>query len=243
MDQIKDLELFRGLIKKIQDGRESNNTRQKIYNLMPSVRKSMVDACTLKTMEISPPPAIGGFSHKINPLDTMFNAPFGLSYEIREHVLDMVDETIGQLKSQGMSDKKTDTRDVWMMMHPKISAVAAKLFNSDFYAEAVEAAFKEINSCIKIMFVAKGKAEMDGATLMLNAFSQKNSNTPVLRLNELRSQTERDIQDGYMHMFAGAMLGIRNPKAHANETITKEDALRKLAFASMLMYKLDEVKS
>lgn len=35
--------------------------------------------------------------------------------------------------------------------------------------------------------------------------------------------------------------GIRNPKAHANETIDKEDALRKLAFASMLMYKLDSV--
>ena len=42
-----------------------------------------------------------------------------------------------------------------------------------------------------------------------------------------------------MEMFAGAMIGIRNPKAHNNQTISKADAIRKLHFASMLMYKLD----
>lgn len=51
------------------------------------------------------------------------------------------------------------------------------------------------------------------------------------------------IQQGYKLMFKGSMLAIRNPKAHAIETIEREDALRKLAFASMLMYKLDTIKS
>ena len=36
---------------------------------------------------------------------------------------------------------------------------------------------------------------------------------------------ERAIKDGY---------------AHANITITKDDAMRRLMFASMLMYKIDE---
>lgn len=53
--------------------------------------------------------------------------------------------------------------------------------------------------------------------------------------------SEYDIQEGYMHMFAGAMQGMRNPKAHENDIIDKADALRKLAVASMLMYKLDTV--
>ena len=44
---------------------------------------------------------------------------------------------------------------------------------------------------------------------------------------------------GYMFMLAGAMAAIRNPKAHENMEITKEDAIRKLHFASMLMYKID----
>ena len=43
-------------------------------------------------------------------------------------------------------------------------------------------------------------------------------------------------------MFTGAMSAIRNPKAHENMTISKDDAVRKLMFASMLMYKLDASK-
>ena len=35
------------------------------------------------------------------------------------------------------------------------------------------------------------------------------------------------------------MIGIRNPKAHDNETITKEDALRKLVMLSILMFKIE----
>ena len=36
------------------------------------------------------------------------------------------------------------------------------------------------------------------------------------------------------------MYALRNSKAHANITITKDDAMRHLMFASMLMYKIDE---
>ena len=36
------------------------------------------------------------------------------------------------------------------------------------------------------------------------------------------------------------MTGIRNPKAHDNETISHEDALRKLIMLSILMYKIDK---
>ena len=49
----------------------------------------------------------------------------------------------------------------------------------------------------------------------------------------------KDTQQGYMMMFAGAMSAIRNPKAHTVMEISYDDAMRKLIFASMLMYKLD----
>ena len=43
-------------------------------------------------------------------------------------------------------------------------------------------------------------------------------------------------------MTAGAMSALRNPKAHSNDVVlTAEEAMRRLMFASMLMYKLDEV--
>ena len=41
-------------------------------------------------------------------------------------------------------------------------------------------------------------------------------------------------------MLAGAMSALRNPKAHANIEVEKGDAMRRLMFASMLMYKIDE---
>ena len=54
------------------------------------------------------------------------------------------------------------------------------------------------------------------------------------------TESGRNVQKGYMEMFAGAMIGIRNPKAHSNQRITREDAVRKLHFASLLMYKVDQ---
>ena len=79
--------------------------------------------------------------------------------------------------------------------------------------------------------------ELDGQKLMQRVFSPDN---PVLLVEgDLDNQTNKDTQQGYMMMFSGAMSAIRNPKAHENMTISKDDAIRKLMFASMLMYKLD----
>lgn len=129
--------------------------------------------------------------------------------------------------------------DIWQIMHSEIIRVAQQRFESEQYADAVEAAFKEINTRVKNMYLEKNGETKDGADLMFSAFP---ANNPVLCFDFSTSPFSKDdIQKGYMHMFAGAMMGIRNPKAHANEMITKEDALRKLAFASMLMYKLDTV--
>ena len=127
--------------------------------------------------------------------------------------------------------------DIWQIMHPEIIRVAQQRFNAGFYADAVEAALKEINLQVKTKCKDRHQNK-DGKGLMTIAFS---ANNPVLKFEPSSSYSDFDIQDGYMHMFAGAMQGIRNPKAHENDVIDKADALRKLAFASMLMYKLDTV--
>ena len=46
-----------------------------------------------------------------------------------------------------------------------------------------------------------------------------------------------------MQIFAGAMQGIRNPKAHENLSISREDAVKRLVLASLLMDKIDEAIS
>ena len=78
---------------------------------------------------------------------------------------------------------------------------------------------------------------LDGQAAMNTVFSDK---TPLVEFCDRSTETGNNIQKGYMQMLAGAMSALRNPKAHANITITKDDAMRRLMFASMLMYKIDE---
>ena len=126
---------------------------------------------------------------------------------------------------------------IWENIHPQIVAVSKARFNNEHYADAVEAAFKEINTRVKKIYKDRTSVEKDGAKLMLAAFSVQN---PIIKLGDISTETGTNIQQGYMEMFAGAMIGIRNPQAHNNLLITKDNAIRELHFASMLMYKIDD---
>ena len=129
--------------------------------------------------------------------------------------------------------------DFWFMIHESIIRVAKDKFEDGYYADAVESAFKEINKRVKEIVKDKTSDEIDGAGLMTTAFSP---NKPIITLDDLSSQSGRDIQKGYMQIFAGAMTGIRNPKAHDNITISRERAIHFIFLASLLMHKLDEAK-
>ena len=72
---------------------------------------------------------------------------------------------------------------------------------------------------------------------MRAAFSPKN---PIIVFEDLRSASGQDVQEGYMEIFAGSMIGIRNPKAHDNISITRNRAIHFLFLASLLVYKVDE---
>lgn len=128
------------------------------------------------------------------------------------------------------------TSSIWNNIHPQVISIAKSRFDDGHYADAVEAAFKEINVRVKTIHKERALEEKDGARLMQSAFSPNN---PIIKIGDISTETGRDIQQGYMEMFSGAMKGIRNPKAHNNQTISKADAIRKLHFASMLMHKLD----
>lgn len=126
--------------------------------------------------------------------------------------------------------------EFWRYIHPTIESVTKDRFENRMYADAVEAAFKEVNVRVKEIVKTRVAKEFDGSALMKSAFSVSN---PIIKLGDIQTDTGRSIQQGYMEMFSGAMMGIRNPKAHNNQTIAKEEAIRKLHFASILMYKID----
>lgn len=132
---------------------------------------------------------------------------------------------------------KRNYEPFWQYMHPKIQDVARIRFDHSQYADAVEASFKEINVRLKKIVKQVTNSELDGAKLMTTCFSP---NKPLLTIQDMDSETGRNIQQGYMEMFAGAMMGIRNPNAHANQSMSKEDTVRTLHLASLLMYKIDQ---
>lgn len=140
-----------------------------------------------------------------------------------------------------MQEEGINKESIRAIMHPEIIAVAFRPFGAGLYASAVEAAFKAVEVMVRRSFVEKGgDGRLHGVKLMEEAFSSINRQ-PILEFASSSEYSDAGIQEGYKMMFKGSMMAIRNPKAHANEIITKEDALRKLAFASMLMYKYDTI--
>jgi uncharacterized protein (TIGR02391 family) len=118
-------------------------------------------------------------------------------------------------------------------LHPEIERAAGKLFRDQHYANAVEDACKALNMLVKLR---SGRDDLDGTNLMTTVFSAKN---PVLKVNDLLDQSDADEQSGMMHLFAGAMLGLRNPRAHKLVQDDPERALEYIAFISLLANVLD----
>lgn len=129
--------------------------------------------------------------------------------------------------------------DVWHYIHPMIIKSSQKLYLDGHFANAAADAFIEINDRVKKLYatVRPGANLPDGDSLMKTTFSPQN---PAILFCDLSTTTGYNIQKGYMEMLAGAMSALRNPKAHKNISITADDAMRRLQFASMLMYKIDE---
>lgn len=133
---------------------------------------------------------------------------------------------------------ETQELGVWETMHPLINHLCKKKFNNGFYADAVETALKEVNNIIKIEYKAISGEELDGARLMQKVFSVNN---PVFQFADITTETGRNIQQGYMNIFTGSMIGIRNPKAHNNMNPDKTKAIHLLQIASFLILKIDEM--
>ena len=118
-------------------------------------------------------------------------------------------------------------------LHPRIAQVCTDLYRDGHYRNAV------LDAGIALMNFVKEKSrrhDLDGANLMRTVFSR---NDPILAFNDLRDQAEQDEQEGMMHLFEGAALALRNPRAHALSDDSPEMALDYLMMLSMLAKRLD----
>ena len=149
---------------------------------------------------------------------------------------------LGALRNKLVIDgiKNSNSYNWEELLHPVIYKTSYKKFVDGYYAEAVESAIKEINYRSKKLFKKYKEKELDGSDLFANLYNSDKEKTLLFAAKDLDTQSNKDEQEGYRFLFMGLWKGIRNPKAHANTTLTKEQAIERLIFASMLMKKLDE---
>jgi uncharacterized protein (TIGR02391 family) len=121
-------------------------------------------------------------------------------------------------------------------LHPRIREVSRDLFVDGHPWDAVFAASKALVNYVK---ERSGRHDLDGAPLMRSVFSPKD---PTLAFNDLVDQTDRDEQEGMMHLFEGAVLAIRNPGGHSFPEGPDQRAMEYICFLSLLAYRVQEAK-
>lgn len=115
-------------------------------------------------------------------------------------------------------------------LHPLVQKIAGELYNNGHYRQAILDTYIALVDAVK---VKSAKYELDNTPLMQTVFSPK---SPKLIVSK-----DADEQQGFMWLFSGAVMAIRNPKAHRLiEQTDPQRALEWLSFASVLLRVLDD---
>lgn len=98
---------FRELLGMLDRGEGRASTRSEINQSLPSIRRIIGMTGTGKTLTIAPPPLVGGMiMQNVNPFDMLFNAPYGMFQDLLDCCIDIIDATIGVLKSDNQYVEK-----------------------------------------------------------------------------------------------------------------------------------------
>lgn len=117
-------------------------------------------------------------------------------------------------------------------VHPVVAAHVQVLFDDGHYTHATLEALKLLDETVDRL--ASGLPS--GTDRMMKAL---NESAPRIALNSLGTQSDRDEQMGFKFLFAGAMAGIRNPRAHSTSVRDSlDDCLDFLGLVSLLLRRL-----
>jgi len=178
--------------------------------------------------------------------DYTYTNLLGTSQTERRYFYDNIGKGIAELEvlvenfdmQENMRNQSTINNVFDMLnLHPKIKEVSESLFKDGHYSDAILKSLIALEDSVK---QKSGVSDRDGFDLMNYVFSE---DRPILKLNELKTKTDRDEQKGFRFIFAGVITGVRNPKAHT--IVIQKDpfkTLEYLSLASLLFKCLDECK-
>ncbi|MBS6274775.1 MAG: TIGR02391 family protein [Actinomycetaceae bacterium] len=118
-------------------------------------------------------------------------------------------------------------------LHPRVIEAAGALFADGHFDTAISEAFKSLEIRVRGLI----GSQQSGVKLVGEAFG---GDKPKLNISRLNGQSGKDEQEGFLALFRGAMLAVRNPHAHeAPAEVDAQEALEYLGFASLLHRRLD----
>ncbi|MBI2783192.1 MAG: TIGR02391 family protein [Gammaproteobacteria bacterium] len=121
-------------------------------------------------------------------------------------------------------------------IHTRLQSTSKKLFDDGHYALATFEAYKLLDKDVSAM----AKLSESGVKLMMKAFSEQ---SPLIRLTNMASTSEKDEQEGYKFIFSGSVMAIRNPRGHEyGVTESPTECLDHLSLASLLLRRLESAK-
>ena len=141
-------------------------------------------------------------------------------------------------KPDGTTDTHQHSRVIghfdYMITDSGLREFTRGLFADGHYSMAVLKAFMYVNNIVK---VRSGLSDVDGVKLIQKALSWE---SPLIKLNKGKTDSDRNEQIGYKEILVGAMRGIRNPRAHEHALVDGPgEALELLGMAHNLLRKIN----
>jgi uncharacterized protein (TIGR02391 family) len=118
--------------------------------------------------------------------------------------------------------------------HPEVARHAQELLVAGNYFHAVFEAVKAYDKAVRI----RAKSSKHGTALMFEAFSLKGP----IKITPCITETDKNIQEGTMHLSVGLIRAVRDVTAHepvADWPMSREDALTLLGLVSFLFRQLE----
>lgn len=155
-------------------------------------------------------------------------------YELAEITLDYL------YRLAEYNELNTIDEYIWGVIEREIENVSRVLYIEEHYSEAVFQAVKLLSSFIRDDLTGIEKIDdIDGSKLMHEVFTPKN---PIVKFTRMKTKEDKGVQLGYMELFSGVMLAIRNPKAHRIIEVDSNEAVHLLLLIDYLFKKYKKAR-
>jgi uncharacterized protein (TIGR02391 family) len=122
------------------------------------------------------------------------------------------------------------------LLHPSVRAGAYAHYQDGHWRDSV------LNAMIAVFDLVRMRTalDLDGDKLITRVFSSEN---PVLTVADVRTESGKNDQTGFMLMLQGVFRGVRNPKAHTLlHDLNELKAARYLVMASLFASRIEDAE-